>query len=195
MQSVTNNLDVFFHVRFVLSMVVSLSIARLLSGMARFVQHPSHGRPDAVHFGWVLSLLVLVIQFWWWEFGLNKIQHWTFDLYVFIVLYATLLYFLCALLFPDDISEYSGYEDYFLSRRKWFFSLFALVQVFDLADTLIKGRAHLEMLGLEYILQAPVYVVLCVIAIFTRDRRYHIAFVIANLLYQSSFIARQFQTL
>ena len=195
MSNATSNLDVFFHVRFVLSMVVSLSIARLLAGMARFVQHPSHGRPDIVHFGWVLSLLVLVIQFWWWEFGLNKIPYWTFDLYVFIVAYATLLYFLCALLFPDNIDEYSGYADYFMSRRKWFFGLFALVQVFDLIDTLIKGRGHLETLGLEYILQAPVYVGLSLIAIFTRDRRYHIAFVIANLLYQSSFIARQFQTL
>ncbi len=195
MHSAANNLDVFFHVRFVLSMVVSLSIARLLTGMARFVQHPSHGRPDIVHFGWALSLLVLVIQFWWWEFALNKIPNWTFDLYVFIVLYATLLYFLCALLFPDNIDEYSGYGDYFMSRRKWFFGLFVLVQVFDLVDTLIKGRGHLENLGLEYMLQAPIYVVLAFIAVFTRDRRYHIAFVIANLLYQSSFIARQFQTL
>lgn len=195
MQTVANNLDVFFHVRFVLSMVVSLSIARLLAGTARFVQHPSHGRPDFVHFGWVLSMLVLVIQFWWWEFGLNKIPHWTFDLYIFVVLYATLLYFLCALLYPDNIDEYSGYGDYFISRRKWFFALFALVQVFDFADTLIKGRSHFAMLGLEYMLQAPIYIALAITAMFASDRRFQIAFVVANLLYQSSYIARQFQTL
>ena len=35
MHATASNLDVFFHVRFVLSMVVSLSIARLLTGMAR----------------------------------------------------------------------------------------------------------------------------------------------------------------
>lgn len=195
MHATASNLDVFFHVRFVLSMVVSLSIARLLTGMARFVQHPSYGRPDIVHFGWAVSLLVLVIQFWWWEFGLNKVPQWTFDLYVFIVLYAVLLYFLCALIFPDKIEEYSGYEDYFMSRRKWFFGLFALQQVFDLIDTLIKGRAHFDMLGLEYMAQAPIYILLSIIAMYTQDRRFHVAFVIGNLLYQSTYIARQFQVL
>jgi hypothetical protein len=30
---------------------------------------------------------------------------------------------------------------------------------------------------------------------YTQDRRFHVAFVIGNLLYQSTYIARQFQVL
>ena len=38
---------------------------------------------------------------------------------------AVLALLLASLLFPDDMSDYDGYEDYFLSRRRWFFGLFA----------------------------------------------------------------------
>jgi hypothetical protein len=34
-----------------------------------------------------------------------------------------MLFLLCSLIFPTEISEYDGYADYFLSRRAWFFSL------------------------------------------------------------------------
>ena len=124
---------------------------------------------------------------------LNKIRRWAFNFYVFVVLYATLLYFLCALLFRDSINEYTGYRDYFLSRRKWFFSLFALAQEFDLVNTLSKGHGHLQMLSLEYMLQAPIYISRSLIAMCTRDRYLQIVFVAANLVYQSSFVARQSQ--
>ena len=37
-----------FHVKVALGMVVSLGVARVLTGMARFVQHPSRHKPDAL---------------------------------------------------------------------------------------------------------------------------------------------------
>jgi hypothetical protein len=56
-------------------------------------------------------------------------------------------YFLSALLFPQDLDEYKGYQDYFLSRRRWFFGFAALTESLDVIDTLIKGEAHLRSLG------------------------------------------------
>ena len=54
---------IFSHVRVVLSMVVSLGIARLLSGVAQFVQHPGRKRANAVHLLWALSLLLSMMNF------------------------------------------------------------------------------------------------------------------------------------
>ena len=54
------------------------------------------------------------------EFWLQGIADWTYEIYFFLISYTILLYFLCALLFPDNVDEYGGYEEYFLSRRKWF---------------------------------------------------------------------------
>ena len=70
-------------------------------------------------------------------------------------------YFLSALLFPQDLDEYKGYQDYFLSRRRWFFGFAALTESLDVIDTLIKGEAHLRSLGLEYLVATGAFILLC----------------------------------
>ncbi len=42
---------------------------------------------------------------------------------------------------------------------------------------------------------AGIVVALCIAAILVRDRRFHIAFVVATLVYQISFILRLFDTI
>lgn len=186
--------DVFVHIRIVMGMVIGLGITRLLTGAARFVQHPGKDRIYIVHLGWVLSLLLMLVHFWWWEFGLSHLGGWTFQVYLFLIGYAILLFLMCTLLFPDNIAEYSGYEEFFISRRRWFFGLLAITFLFDLVDTLIKGRAHFEEFGLEYLMRTPAYVLLCLVAMHVSDRRFHLAFVAASLIYQISFIFRLFDT-
>ena len=128
--------DLYLHVRVVISIIVGLCITTLLSGFARFVQHPRRERVSILHLGWAASLLLWIIHFWWWEFRLSMVQTWTFASYFFVILYAILFYFLCTLLFPSDLKDYAGYEDYFLSRRKWFFGFLAATFLADVIDTL-----------------------------------------------------------
>jgi len=181
---------IFSHIRIVLSMVVSLGIARLLAGVAKFVQHPGRKRPYFVHLLWAVSLLLSMLDFWWWEFSLSQLRTWRFETYFFIVAYAALFYFLCALLFPDDLAEYEGYRDYFMSRRKWFFGLLAATYVVDVIDTLIKGREHLAAQGHEYPIRAIVFVLLCLLAARTASERFHAVFATVALAYHVSWILR-----
>ena len=187
--------EIFPHVRIVLGMVIGLGVTRLLSGLARIVQHPRQYPLDPVHLAWVASLLLTLIHFWWWEFGLFGIRHWTFEIYFFIVLFAVTLFLLCALLFPDSMEGYTGYEDYFYARRAWFFGLLAATYLFDVVDTLIKGEAHFARFGVEYLIRTPVFVLLCLIAIRTTDRRFHRAFIAFTLIYQISWILRLFSSI
>jgi hypothetical protein len=69
----------------------------------------------------VLWTLLNVVTFWWWEFRLSLIPHWSFGLYLFVCVYASMYYFLSVLLLAGDLEGYDGYRDYFLSRRAWFF--------------------------------------------------------------------------
>ena len=62
--------DIFPHIRIVMGMVIGLGVTRLLSGLARIVQHPGQYRLYPVHLAWVASMLLLLVHFWWWEFGL-----------------------------------------------------------------------------------------------------------------------------
>lgn len=66
--------DIFPHIRIVMGMVIGLGVTRLLSGLARIVQHPGQYRLYPVHLAWVASMLLLLVHFWWWEFGLYTIE-------------------------------------------------------------------------------------------------------------------------
>jgi len=182
--------EVFTHVRMLLSVVVSLSIARLLSGLAVFVQHPGRQKPDTVHLLWAASVLLMLVHFWWWEMALAYRSAWRFEVYAFLLFYATLNYLICAVLFPLDLTEYQGWRHYFESRRAWFFGLLALSFVTDLADTWLKGLGYLVSLSPEYLLRLGAYLVLFLAASLWQDRRFQLAFASANLVYQLSWILR-----
>jgi hypothetical protein len=56
-------------------------------------------------------MLLTITHFWWFEFRLSSLR-WTFEIYLFLVLYAAIFAVLAALLFPDRIDDYKGFEDY-----------------------------------------------------------------------------------
>jgi len=186
--------DLYLHVRVVISIIVGLCITTLLNGFARFVQHPKRAKVSILHLGWAVSLLLWVIHFWWWEFRLTMVQQWTFAIYFFVIFYAILFYFLCTLLFPSDLTDYSGYEDYFLSRRRWFFGFLAATFVADIVDTSLKGTAYLRSFGVEYPIRIVASLAVCFIAMLTKNRRVQLTLLALSLLYQISFIVRLYGT-
>jgi hypothetical protein len=186
------DVDLYLHVRVLISMILGLSVTRLVGGVGGFIQHPDRNRIWAIHMGWVAWALLNVITFWWWEFRLSLVTHWTFGLYVFICLYASMYYLLAVLLFPDNLEDYHGYADYFLSRRKWFFGLLALTEALDVVDTLIKGPGYFHSLGIAYPIRIVGFIVFCLIAASTRSLRFHTAFVIGALIYEAGYFSRYY---
>jgi hypothetical protein len=184
--------DVFPHIRIVMGMVIGLGVTRLLSGVARIVQHPKQYPLYPVHLLWVASVLLMLVHFWWWQFGLYGIANWTFGIYLFVLVYAVSLFLLCAFLFPDSMQDYKGYEDFFYARRSWFFGLLAATYLLDVVDTLIKGEEHFARFGVEYLVRTPLFVGLCLVAMRTDNRRFHAGFVAFTLIYQVSWIVRLF---
>jgi hypothetical protein len=186
--------DVYSHVKVVISIIVGLCITTLLKGFAVFVQHPKRERVSLLHLGWAASLLLWIIHFWWWEFRLTMVPRWTFEIYFFVILYAILFYFLSTLLFPSDLKDYAGYEDYFLSRRRWFFGFLAATFIADIIDTSLKGSVYLHSFGIEYPIRIAVSLVFCVVAMITKNRRVQLAILAVSFLYQVSFIIRLYGT-
>jgi hypothetical protein len=193
-QTVQIDIDLYLHVRVLISIILGLSVTRLIAGLVGFAQHPTRRTVSWVHLAWVAWTLFNVITFWWWEFRLSTISHWTFALYFFICFYASMYYVLSALLFPDDLAGYEGYEDYFLSRRGWFFGFVALTQALDVIDTWVKGEEHLNSLGHEYLVRSALFIALCAVAAKTRNRFFHAAFVAVALIYDASYSLRYFYT-
>jgi len=184
--------ELFPHVRIVMGMVVGLGITRLLMGYAGLIQHPARAKLSVIHLLWGFSILIELVLFWWWEFELYNVQHWNFGLFAFLIGYAVTLFLLAALLFPDKIDDYDGYEDFFLKRRHWFFATFGLTFVLDVIDTLVKGAPYFDTLGIGYLIQVPIGLALAAIAIWTSDRRYHLGLVVIHLVYQAWWITQLF---
>jgi hypothetical protein len=180
--------ELFPHVRIVMGTVIGLGITRLLMGVAGLVQHPDRAKISLLHLLWSFSILVELILFWWWEFALYEVTDWSFGIFAFLIFYAITLFLMAALLFPDKLDDYAGYEDFFLKRRHWFFGVFGLTFLLDIVDTLIKGEPYFDTLGLEYLIQVPIGLALCAVAIWTTDRRYHLGLVLVHLIYQAWWI-------
>ena len=187
--------DLFPHVRIVMGMIVGLGITRLLMTVAGLIQHPQRAKISSLHLLWVVSILVELVLFWWWEFSLFKLESWTFGITLFLIFYAITLFLMAALLSPDSVSDYDGYEDFFLKRRKWFFGLLAATFVLDTIDTLIKGGTYWERFGLDYFIQVPFGLILCIVAVRSTNRRVHIGAVLLHLAYQVYWISRFSYTL
>jgi len=187
--------EVYGYIRTVMSMVIGLSLAQLLTRLAGFVQSPGKNRVYFVHIGWVLSMFLYIIHFWWWEYRLQSLQVITFAVYLFLICFCCLFYFLCVLLNPPSIDEYGGFEEYFISRRSWFFGLLAVTYAVDLIDTWLKGGAYFHSLGWEYPTRNVVYIVLCIVAAMTANRRFQAAFVTVGLIYQITWIFRLYDVM
>lgn len=185
----------FTHVRIIIGMVLGISVSRLVMGMSEFLQHPKRQKVYLVHLGWVLYLFLTIIHFWWYEFGLVKVKAWSFDLYLFLITFACLFAFVAALLFPSSLAEYESYEDYFQSRRRTFYTMFAVLALADLFDTAIKGHDHFHGLGVEYPLQQAALILLSVIAIIVPSKIYQGVFVASVLIYKVLWIFRLYNVL
>jgi len=185
----------FEHVRVIVGMVLGISVSRLVIGMAEFLQHPKRKKIYLVHLGWVLYLFLTITHFWWYEFGLAKIQGWSFGLYFFLISFACLFAFITSLLFPKNMDEYDGYEDYFQSRRRMFYVMFSVLAVADLVDTAIKGSERFDALGIEYPIHQVVLIVLSIIAIFVPSKVWQGMFVAGALLYKAFWIYRLYGVL
>lgn len=187
--------DIFFHVRIIMAIVLGLSLSRLINGMMRFIQHPDKYRPDTLHLGWVAFIFLSTINFWWFEFHLSTIQHWYFTTYLFVIFYGLIFVALAALLFPDELGGYASYGDYFQARRRWFYGLLSFSYLLDIADTLIKGGAHVEALGPEYPLHQAAFFLATLGAMAIPGRLYQKILVTAALIYEVGWALRVYDAL
>ena len=144
-------MDIFEYISVLTSIIIGLGIAHLLRGVASLVQHPGRHRIYWVHLVWVAYMFFNMAFWWWWQFNLGKLEIWYFPNYLFVLLYAVVLYLACALLFPSDMDDYAGFEDFFISRRGWFFGLLATSNIIDLYDTWLKGAEHFDNAGTPYL--------------------------------------------
>jgi hypothetical protein len=84
-----------------------------------------------------------------------------------------LYYLLCALLVPLDHPRELDYKEYYYSKHRLVFSLWALVMLVDTADSILKGPENLAGLGPFFFPSQVVFFLLLVAMAVTKNERVH----------------------
>lgn len=178
-------MDIHEHILTVISIILGLSITRILVGFADFVEHPQHMKPYTVQVIWGIALMIHVLRFWWWEYQVVDIadRAQILGAYLFISIYACLLFFLCTLLFPNEPRDYRSFLEYFISVRRGFFAVLIGVILVGIPDSAIKGEALMAQYRHPQIwLYIGFMVIGALIGMKVRSARYHYGFASTALL-------------
>ncbi len=180
----------FEHVMVLTSIITGLGITHILVGVGSAIDRISgHGAPLRLgwaHGAWLGFVFLWMVTFWWWQFRLLElIETWTLGHYFFIILYAVLLFLLAVILVPRDWDGIDSLDEYFLSKRRWFYSILLVTNFVDLYDSYLKG-------GWVYVLGTGVLalglvaatVPVCIIGFQSRKMRVHAFMAILLFVWQ-----------
>lgn len=178
----------FSYLSYLTSIVLALSITRILTGVGRLLQVRGHIHIYWVHLLWALNLFLFAVLSWWILYRWQTQAQWTFFLFLFVLLSPTVSFLESVLLFPDEMGDRPDLKHHFYANHRWFFALAALLPIIDAADTLLKGWDHFVAQGVIYPVSMALLFVGSAIAALTRNERYHEAYAIFFLVYLVAFI-------
>lgn len=187
-------MDAFNYLSVLISIVLALGMTRLLRGIAEMLETRARRHFYWVHLVLVVFLFNLLVANWWVFYRWRVETHWTFYLFLFVLLTPTVLYLCSVLLFPRSDSADSEIDyrvHYYENHRAFFLLIFAFVPI-DLVDTLLKGWQHFVDMGPIYYVAIGMLGLGSIIAAFTRSPAYHAAWAVLSMANQLVFTLRVF---
>jgi hypothetical protein len=136
--------DAFNYVAVLVSIVVGLTVTRVLSGLSEMIQAANRPRIYRVHVLWHITLLFNVMLGWWLLYRWRATVDRTFLLFLWITIAPTLQYLGAAILVPGELETTGSpdWRDYYFKNRRGFFFAFGSIAPLDIIDTLFKGWPH-----------------------------------------------------
>src|SRR6202030_648348 len=95
-------MNAFDYLSVLISIVLALGMTRVLAGVGEMLQARSRRRIYWVHVVWIVNLFLFLVVAWWVFYRWRTQQQWTFFLFVFVLIYTTILYHASMLLFPIE---------------------------------------------------------------------------------------------
>ena len=115
-------MSAFDYLAVLVSIVLGLGVANILSGYAAIIRNRRRIRSFWPTYVTMANLFLIHIQMWWSMYGLRNVETWTFPMFLFTILQPVLLYLMSAVLVPDFSSEGPvDLEDSFFREINWFF--------------------------------------------------------------------------
>lgn len=184
----------FEYLAVLVSIVTGLGIVHLLSGVTHFITAKGRWSPYWVHLVWTWNVFHYLVFFWWFVWRWTAVKEWRLTLFLFILLYAVVVYLLCAVLFPPG-EEQTDFRTLYFQNRAWFFGLWILLMVIDVVDTKLKEQYGLSAFGVIDVIVWSVSIVGSLIAAVSKSHRIHAVWAMGFFLMMSVFEYLNFGTL
>ena len=184
-------MEPFEYVCVLTSIVAGLAVARLVGGIGQLIQTWKRTPGYWVHALWMVNTLMTVIIAWWVQYRWRTIEHWTLFLVLWLLVAPINLYLASALLFPNEQEgePIRSWREHYFNHGRGFFLLIAANFGIDLIDSSLKGWEHFRSLGPLYFISMGMFIVLALIAAFTRSIRYHSAFAVFYFVYNAVMLS------
>lgn len=167
-------MGVFEYIGVLVSVIMGLGITHLATGATKLIQHRDQVKFYLPHTLWTVNVLVFILLIWWGMFWWSAHEEWYAYEYLFITLYAIVLFFLSSMLYPWDMDKDIDVREYFYRNRLWFFGALLLAWCLDIPETLLKSYADLRPVPQEYFLFVGLQVAMAVIGLSTRRHFVHL---------------------
>lgn len=182
-------MDEFNYLAVLISIILGLGIAQLLSGFGRWIEQRASFRAYGPAMAWTAILLVTHIQGWWAMFGMRHHADWTFIQFCVVLLQPITLFLLATLVLPGANAPELDLRSNYFAQRRWFFGLLvALLIVSVLKDVALTGElpdaANLAFHGLLFVTAS--------VAIATENETFHRVFAYSSLVMVSIYISLLF---
>lgn len=186
-------MDPFSYVSVLLSIILGLAVAQLLTGIRGHMLTRARVRPFWPTQLWAALLLLVAAQTWWAMFGLHNRTEWNFGAFAILLAQGIALYLLTGLVYPDfPHSREIDLEEHYFAQRRHFFTLLIIAALVSICRDLVLQHAlpHPANLGFHV-----VFIGLGVSGLLVVRRWYHKALAVFTALLFTIYIAWLFTEL
>ena len=173
-------MGVFEYIGVLVSVIMGLGI--------KTIQHRDTVRVYLPHTLWTLAILVYILMIWWGMFWWSEHEDWYAYEYLFITLYAIVLFFLASILYPWDMEPDIDLEACFFRNRRWFFGGLILAWLIDIPETLLKSDAGLREVPADYAVFIAIELTIAMTGFLTSNRRVHLLLPIVYLSFTLFYV-------
>ncbi len=134
----------FEYVTVLISIILGLGIAEILTRIARLIQKRKKVILYWPHMLWIIFILFLHIQEWWLMYELKNYQPWRLPVFLFIMLYPVNLFVLAKLIFPDTSRGKA------IDLKAFYFANYPEIFLLLVASALLSITYNLLILNLKF---------------------------------------------
>lgn len=152
-----------------LSLIVGLGMAEILSGVARFLKRNGAHKIPWIHGAATTAVFLGLLQTFWESWGLRTIEAWSFPAMLLMLGSPIFLYLMAYVLFPEQ-DTVADLDEYYFERARLIWPLAALTVI---VGTLFRPVAFGDPLWVMDNASGIPILVVCLVLTFTRARIAH----------------------